>query len=162
MNSKFLYAATVAISLASSFALADEAPVSRAQVNTELKQAIASGSLQRTEYAPGADRTEPLAASTKTRGDVALELAQERAARKVLLGSNANRNYNPLGTQIFATSTLTRTEVKEDVREAAANGTLQRTDFDYDAAAVARRANAHAASAGFAQRLKARFSRTHG
>ena len=149
MNSKLLYAATVAISLASTLALADEAPT-------------ANSTPQRIEYGPGADRVAPSAVSTKTRGEVARELAQYRESRKVLLGTNANSNYNPLGTQIFATSSLTRAEVKADVREAAANGTLQRTDYDYEAASVARRANAHAASTGFAQRMKAKFSHTQG
>ena len=44
--------------------------------------------------------------------------------------------------------------MKVEVRKAAANGTLQPTDYD-DAALVARRVSAHAASVGVAQRIKA-------
>ena len=50
MNSKFLYAATVAVSLISTLAMADEAPPTRAQVNAEVQQARGNGTLQRTDY----------------------------------------------------------------------------------------------------------------
>lgn len=157
MNSKFLYAATIAVSLISTLALADEAPATRAQVNAELRQAIVDGTLQRSDYGVDAYRANQ-GVSTKTRAQVATELAQASAARKTLVGPEANRTFNPYGTQIHETSTLARAAVKQEVLEAAANGTLQRTDYD-DAALVARRANAQAASAAFAQRLKAKFSR---
>ncbi|HWI11298.1 MAG TPA: DUF4148 domain-containing protein [Burkholderiaceae bacterium] len=157
MNSKFLYAATVAISLISTFAMADEAPATRAQVNAELRQAIVDGTLQRSDYS--ADSYRLLArTSTKTRAQVGVELAQDKAARAALVGPDADRSYNPYGTQIHETSTLARSAVKEEVLEAAANGTLQRTDYD-DPALLARQARAHAASAIFAQRLKAKFAR---
>lgn len=156
MNSKFLYAATVAVSLISTLAMADEAPATRAQVNAELHQAIVDGTLQRSDYGDDAYRANQ-GVSTKTRAQVATELAQAGAARKTLVGPDANRTYNPYGTQIHETSTLARAAVKQEVLEAAANGTLQRTDYD-DAALVARRANAQAASAAFAQRVKAKFS----
>ena len=157
MNSKLLYAATIAVSLISTLAMADQAPVSRAQVSAELEQAIANGTLQRTDYDTGSYRPQVLV-STQTRAQVGVELAQARTARKALIGPDANRRYNPFGTQILETSTLARSEVKAEVRQAAASGTLQRTDYD-DAALIARRANAHAASATFAQRIKAKFSR---
>lgn len=50
MNSKLLYAATLAVSLISTLAMADEAPLTRAQVNAETQQAIANGTLRRTDY----------------------------------------------------------------------------------------------------------------
>ena len=160
MNSKFLYAATVAVSLISTVAMADDAPVSRAQVNAETQQAITNGTLQRTDYDSGSFRPQP-ARSTLTRDQVAIELAQATAARKMLVGPDANRIYNPSGTQIFQTSTLARSEVKSETLQAAANGTLQRTDYD-DVASLTRKANQHAASAIFAQRFKAKFSKNQG
>jgi hypothetical protein len=158
MNSKFLYAATVAVSLISTLAMADEAQVTRAQVNAELRQAVANGTLQRSDYGPDADRANPAGTSTKTRAQVGVELAQAKAARATLTGPDANRTFNPYGTRVHESSTLARSDVNEAVREAAANGTLQRTDYDYDdAAQVARNAKAHAAGTAFAQRVKAKF-----
>ena len=157
MNSKFLYAATVAVSLISSLAFADEAPVTRAQVNAETQQAIANGTLRRTDYDVGSYRPQAVT-SNVTRQQVAVELAQARQARKALVGPDANRTYNQFGTQILETSTLARSEVKDDVLQAARAGTLQRTDYD-DVASLTRRANQHAASATFAQRVKAKFAR---
>jgi len=162
MNSKFLYAATVAISLISTLAMADEAPVTRAQVNADLRQAIVDGTLQRSDYSADSYRQVGIA-STKTRAQVGVELAQAQAARATLIGPEANRTFNPYGTRVHETSTLARSEVKEQVREAAANGTLQRSDYDYDdAALVARDAKAHIAGAAFAQRVKAKFSQKQG
>ena len=85
MNSKLLFAATVAISVLSSVAMADEAtaaePVTRAQVQSELADAIANKTLQRTDY----DVDRPSAAvSTRTRADVAADLAVAKTARKAL------------------------------------------------------------------------------
>ena len=157
MNSKFLYAATIAVSLVSTLAMADEAPATRAQVKAELRQSIVDGTLQRSDYSADSYRAVGNA-STATRAQVGVEMAQAKAARARLVGPDANRTYNPYGTSILETSTLARSEVKDDVRTAIANGTLQRTDYDYDSALVARRANAQAASAKFAQRLKAKFS----
>lgn len=137
MNSKFLYAATIAVSLISTVAMAGEA--------------------QDREYGRDAYRTETTQSSV-TRSQVAAELAQAKQARKALVGPDANSNYNPSGTQIFQTSTLARSEVKAETLQAAAAGTLQRTDYD-DAASLTRKANQHAASANFAQRFKAKFSK---
>ena len=50
MNSKFLYVATIAVSLLSTLAMADQGVVSRSQVKAELSQAIANDTLQRTDY----------------------------------------------------------------------------------------------------------------
>jgi Domain of unknown function (DUF4148) len=160
MNSKFLYAATVAVSLISTYAVADANPLTRAQVNAELQQARADGTLQRTDYDNGDTRPQ-IAASTTTRAQVGAERARDAAARKALVGPYANERYNPYGAEIFETSTLARSEVKNDVLQAAANGTLQRTDYD-DATLVARRAHQHEAASTFAQRMKARFAKDHG
>lgn len=160
MNSKFLYAATLAVSLISTFAMADAAPLSRAQVNADTQQAIRLGTLPRTDYDTGSYRPQPVA-SNVTREQVAIELAQAKTARKALFGPDANRIYNPFGTQILETSTLARSDVKNEVLAAAANGTLQRTDYD-DVASLTRKANQHASSATFAQRVKARLSRSQG
>ena len=156
MNSKLLFAATVAISVLSTVALADEGvPATRAQVQAELNQAIANGTLQRTDYDAGRAAT---TTSSTTRADVAADLAASKAARKGLLGPDANRTYNAFGTDILKHSTLTRAEVKSDVRQAAAAGTLQRTDYD-DAVLAARRADQHAAApARLAERVKSVFS----
>ena len=162
MNSKFLYAATVAVSLLSTLAMADEAPaatapLTRAQVKADLAKAITNGTLQRTDYdAPGM-----VAASTRTRDQVVADMAVAKAGRKRLQGPDANRSYNLYGAEIYQPSVVTRAEVKADVRQAAAAGTLQRTDYD-DAVLIARRANAHVASSKFAQRVKAALSRSEG
>ena len=159
MNSKLLYAATVAISLISTLAMADEAPLTRAQVNAELGRAIASGTLQRTDYDSYSRDTAAL--SIKSRTQLAVELADAKTARKALLAPDRSATYNPFGTEILKTSLLTRADVKADVLAAAADGTLQRTDYD-DAALVARRANAHAAAPKLAQRVKAALARGQG
>jgi len=159
MNSKLLFAATIAISLASTLALADEAPLTRAQVQADLNQAIATRTLQRTDY-DATPNTVAATPSDRTRADVAADLAANKTARKALLGPLKDRSYNPYGTEIFARSTLSRGEVKAEVQQAAANGTLQRTDYD-DTALVARRVQQHnAAPAKLAQRVKAVFSRS--
>ena len=161
MNSKLLFAATVAISVLSSVAMADEgaAPVTRAQVNADLARAVAAHTLQRSDYDAsdyGVSSAAPV--STVTRAQTVADLADAKAARKVLRGPDANRTYNPYGTEIYKRSILTRAEVKSEVQQASANGTLQRTDYD-DAALVSRRTQQHAASSHLAQRVKAAFSR---
>lgn len=157
MNSRILYAATVAISLIGTAALADAAPATREQVAAEVQQARAAGTLQRTDYDTGAYRTQPVGAGL-TRADVVAGIAQARADRQTLAGPLADGRYNPYGTQVLATSTLARSDVKNEVLAAAANGTLQRTDYD-DAALLARKANQHVASVRLAQRLKAKTGR---
>ena len=152
MNSKFLYIATIAISLLSTLAMADEAPVTREQVKAELASAIADGTLQRTDY--GTDARALTTASNRTRDQVSLAYASAKAARKTLNGSDANGTYNPFGAEVRKPSIVTRAEVKADVLQAAADGTLQRTDYD-DPAQAERRANAHVAAPTFAQQVKA-------
>ena len=156
MNSKLLFAATVAVSLISTVAMADQAPVTREQVKAELAQAIATHTM-RTDYDTSSTAT--VSTSDRTRADVVADLAQAKIARQALIGPNANRTYNQYGTEILKTSVLARAEVKNEVLQAAAAGTLQRTDYD-DAALLARRANQHTAPSKLAQRIKAAFSRS--
>jgi Domain of unknown function (DUF4148) len=160
MNSKLLYAATVAVSLLSlsTFAMADEAPVTREQVKADLAKAEANGTLQRSDY----DFLKaPASTSTRTRSQIVAELYQDKAERRTLKGPDADRNYNPDGIAIYRTSVLSRAEVVNEVQQARADGTLQRNDYD-DAAQLARSAPQHATSTYFAQRLKAKFSRKQG
>lgn len=160
MNSKFLYAATIAVSLISTLAMADQAPATRAQVRADTQQAIANGTLRHSDYDIGSYRPQAIT-SNVTRSQIATELAQAKTARKALIGPDANRIYNQFGTQILETSTLARSEVKNEVLQAQAAGELQRTDYD-DAAALTRKENQHAASATFAERFKAKFSKNVG
>ena len=163
MNSKLLYIATVAISLASTLALADEATAApaktRAEVRAELNAAIADHTLLRTD--PEIDARNTAGVSTKPRGQVVAELAADQAARRQLKGPLANRTYNPFGTAILASSTLPRSEVVAEVRQAAADGTLYRTDYD-DPAVVGQRATGRVAGPTLAQRLKGVLARLHG
>lgn len=143
MNAKFLFAATVAVSALATFAsttvLADEinAPLTRAQVTAQLEQARANGTLQKTDYDFGvAARSESPAVS---RSDVLATLATKPSA--LLANSSArNRSYNPFGTELIQASTVSRAAVKTETREAVANGTLPRTDYEYDQSQVTRRA----------------------
>ena len=161
MNSKLLYAATVAISVLGSLAMAGSAvaapgPLSRAEVSAELASAAASGTLQRTDYDfLGASAS---SASQTPRSQIVAEMVEANASRKGLVGPQASRLYNPFGTEILRPSIVTRAEVKAEVLQAAAEGRLQRTDYD-DATMVDRRASAHLASAKFAQRVKAALAR---
>ena len=160
MDRKLLYAATVAVSVISTAAMADAAPATRAQVNAEVQQARVAGTQQRTDYDSGAYRAQPVTAGA-TRAEVVAAIGQARADHLALVGPFADERYNPYGSQVLATSTLARSEVRNEVLVAAASGTPQRTDYD-DAASVSRKAKQHAASVRFAQRLKARSSRDAG
>jgi opacity protein-like surface antigen len=163
MDSKLLFAATIAVSVLSTLALADEAnaatrTLTRAEVQAEVAQAMANGTLQRSDYDYGA--TTSATVSTQTRAQVDSELAAAQASRRSLVGPDANRTYNPYGTAILQASNVTRAQVKADVLQAAADGTLRRTDYDYGAL-VARPAHVHAPSR-FAQRIKAALARLEG
>ncbi len=143
MNAKLLFAATVAVSALATFAsstvLAGEinAPLTRAQVTAQLEQARANGTLQKTDYDFGvASRSE---SPSLSRSDVLATLATKPSA--LLANSSArNNNYNPFGTELMQASTVTRAAVKTETCEAVANGTLPRTDYEYDQSQVARRA----------------------
>jgi uncharacterized membrane-anchored protein len=143
MNAKLLFAATLAVSALATFAsttvLADEinAPLTRAQVTAQLEQARANGTLQTTDYDFGvAGRSQNPSLS---RSEVLATLAAKPSA--LLANSSArNRSYNPFGTELLQTSVVSRAAVKTETREAVANGTLPRTDYEYDQSQVARRA----------------------
>lgn len=143
MNAKFLFAATVAVSALATFAsttvLADEinAPLTRAQVTAQLEQARANGTLQTTDYDFGAAGRSQ--SPSLSRSEVLATLAAKPNA--LLANSSArSRSYNPFGTELIQASTLTRAAVKTETLEAVANGTLPRTDYEYDQSQVARRA----------------------
>ncbi len=148
MNAKLLFAATVAVSAFATFAstavLAAEinAPLSRAQITSQLEQARANGTLQKTDYDfGGASRSESLALS---RSEVVATLAAKPSA--LLANSSArSRNYNPFGAELLQASAVTRAAVKSETLEAVANGTLPRSDYEYDQNVVARRVNDKAA-----------------
>ncbi len=223
MNSKILYIATLALSLASTLALADQdAPLTRAQVQAQARQAAADGTLHAAEYylrfygdtptqsnltraqvqaqAQQAEADGTLHAaeyylrfygnaptqSEVTRAQVQAQ-AQQAAAdgtlhvadyylrfygnaptqsnltraqvESELVGARdehlpspiAEANYRPFET-VPSDSTLTRSEVKKEVLVAAANGTLEVTEFN-DAASKARLAQQHVAGNRLAQRL---------
>lgn len=150
MNAKLLFAATVAVSLASTLAMADEAPLTRQQVVQELNQAAANGTLQKTDY--DFEKIDRATVSTKTRAQVVAELAAAKQASPLLVGDSAkSRLYNPYGTELLQPSTVTRAEIKADVVQAMRDGTLPRTDYEYDQALVSRRVNAHSAKPILAQ-----------
>ena len=142
MNAKLLFLATVAVSLASTLAMADEAPLTRAQVVGELNQAAASGTLQRTDY--DFDKA-PATVSTKSREQVVAELAAAKRPNPLLVSlSDRSRTYNQFGTELLRPPTLARAEVKAEVVQALRDGTLPRTDYEDDRALVARRIQNHA------------------
>lgn len=126
MNSKLLFATTLAASLASSLAMAGEAPLTRAQVVSEFNQAAAAGTL----LVSDADfANAPIIAQgpALTRAQVAGEVAAARADGTLLM-SDADFAWNTTP----APSTLTRAAVEAEVREAIATGTLLRSDSDFN------------------------------
>ena len=153
MNRKFLlYVATVAVSLVSTFAMAGEDAPTRDQVIGKFFAARADGTLLRTDY--DIENAVLKAGPGVSRAQMVADAAAASASRKALKGSDANRTYNPFGTDIQRVSTLARAEAKADVLQAAAEGTLRRTDHD-DAASVARAGKARQAGDRLAQRARA-------
>ena len=136
MNSKFLYVATIAVSLLSTLAMADEGALSRTQVQAELSKAIANGTLQRTDYDVGIRSVASV--STTSRANVVEEFELARAS-----GTLQRTDYDSGARDTFNVSTTTRAAVVEQLKVAITNGTLQRTDYDDDQALVARRAAEH-------------------
>lgn len=141
MNAKLLFAATVAVSALATFAsstvLADEInpPLTRAQVTAQLEQARADGTLQRTEQDfYNADRA---ARSVRSRAEVVAELEVAKA-NPVRVDHNSSLDANPFGADWYAASTLTRSQVKAETREAIALGTIPRNDYEYSQNVVAR------------------------
>lgn len=140
MNAKLLFAATVVASalagLASTAAMAqpNEQGLTRAEVQADYARAVANGTLRKNDY--DFDKFD-FKGSTTTRAQVVADLGR---GGPQLIGSAANRRYNPFGRELTQTSTLARADVKAEVLQAVANGTLPRTDYDFDQVQVARRA----------------------
>jgi len=147
MNAKLLFAATVAVSLASTLAMAD--PLSREQVNAQYAAAAANGTLQRTDY--DFDRADRAPVSTKSRAQTASEYAAAKQPNPLLVSqSDRSSMYNPFGAELRQPSTLARADVKADVVAAVRDGSLPRTDYEYDSSLVSRRIHEHAARPVFA------------
>jgi len=139
MNAKILYAATVALALASSLAVAQESqPLTRAEVNKAWAQAKADGTLRKNDY--DYDTNDFKAQSTLSRDQVIAEMQVPRDP--ALIGPLRNRTYNPGGMENLRVSTLPREQVKAEVLAARREGTLRRTDYDDEIVQVARRAPA--------------------
>src|SRR4051812_47814961 len=136
MNAKILYAATIALAVASSFAVAaDDQPLTRAEVNKAWSQAAADGTLRKNDY--DYDASDFKAGSARSRDEVIAELRVPRDP--ALIGPLRNRTYNPAGMETLRVSTLPRAQVKADVITAIREGTLRHTDYDDEAVLTARR-----------------------
>ena len=162
MNAKLLFAATVALAVASSFAQAADTntPLTRAEVKAEVQRTIADGTLPRTEYGLSYGARAAVGPSTATRSQVVaeLQLAQGTAGYRATLASD----YNDYPSEINRASTVTRAQVKAEVAQAIADGTLPVSDYAGDRQFVSTHTKAPAvnrASATFAQRLKSVFGR---
>lgn len=143
MNAKLLYAATVALALASGMAMADESqPLTREQVTKALDQAVADGTMRRNDY--DYDRYEDRAPSTRTRDEVVADMKASRPD-KALVGPLRNHTFNPAGMETLRVSTLPRAEVKAQVVAAVRDGTLRHSDYDDVPVRTARRAARNAA-----------------
>jgi len=136
MNAKILYAATVALALASSLAAAQESqPLTRAEVNKAWAQARADGTLRKNDY--DYDANDFKAPSTLSRDQVIAEMRVPRDP--ALIGPLRNRSYNPGGMENLRVSTLPREQVKAEVITARRDGTLRRTDYDDEVIYAVRR-----------------------
>ena len=137
MDARLLFATTVSLAVASSFALADEAqPQSREQVRAEYQQAAANKTLP-TEYDFGA--REYNATSSKTRAEVIADMTAARRAN-TLVGPMRNRSYNPSGTDNLRPPTVSRTDVRAEVTAAVRDGSLRRSDYDDVPVTISKRA----------------------
>ena len=136
MNAKILYAATIALAVASSLAVAEEVqPLTRAEVNKAWAQGAADGTLRKNDY--DFDVNDFKGPSTRSRAEVVAELRVPR--NPALIGPLANRSYNPGGTEALLASTLPRAQVKAEVITARREGTLRRTDYDDEVIYAVRR-----------------------
>ena len=136
MNAKSLYAATIALAVASSLAAAEEVqPLTRAEVNKAWAQGAADGTLRKNDY--DFDVNDFKGPSTRSRAEVVAELRVPR--NPALIGPLANRTYNPAGIETLQVSTLPRAEVKAEVLAAVRAGTLRRTDYDDEVQYAVRR-----------------------
>ena len=162
MNAKLLFAATLTLAIASSFAQAADTttPLTRADVKADVQRAIANGTLPRTEYGLSYGARDAVGPSTTTRSQVVAELqaAQRAAGYRATLASD----YNSYPADLNRASTVTRAEVKAEVAQAIADGTLPVSDYAGDRQFVTTHAKApvaNRASAPLAQRLKAALGR---
>ena len=137
MNSKFLFATTLGLALASSWALADEG-TTRAAVKADTQQAARAGKLHRTDYDDDL-ASRPAPGSSVSREQVVAALKTPTDAR--LVGPLRSRNYNPYGTETMRQPIYNRADVKADVLEARAAHTLRPAGEagDLDVAAAPRR-----------------------
>jgi hypothetical protein len=139
MNAKLLFAATVAVALASTYAVADELkPLSRADVVADYQQAGANGTLRKNDY--DYDAHDLGALSTRTRAEVIAEYAAARTDHR-LIGPLRNRSYNPAGLEVLRQPVFARADVKAQVLAARQDGTLRTSDYDDVPVTVARRAH---------------------
>jgi hypothetical protein len=122
MNTKLLYAATLSLALASSYALADDAPLGRADGIAQAQQAAKSGAPHRTDWDDEL-AARPAAGSSIGRDKVLAALKAPADAR--LVGPLRNKSYNPYGTETMRAPAVSRAEVKTQVLEARADGTLR-------------------------------------
>jgi hypothetical protein len=122
MNTKLLFATTMALAAASTCALADQAPVSRAAVTADTQQAARAGKLHRTDYDDEL-AARPAPGSQTTRKDVVAKLKAPRDAR--IVGPLRSGSYNPWGTETMRDPIYARAEVKAEVLEARAEHTLR-------------------------------------
>jgi len=138
MNARFLFATTLGLAVASSWALADEAPVSRAAVAAEAQQATHAGTLHRTDYDDEL-AARPTTGSTVSRSAVIAAMNTPRDPR--IVGPLRSRTYNPFGTETLRYPMYSRSEVKAAVLEARAEHTLRPAGEagDLDVAAAPRR-----------------------
>ena len=145
MNAKILYAATVALALASSLAMADESQsMAREQVANAWNQAAADGTLRHNDY--DYDKIDVRSLSSRTRREVVAEMAASRP-NPALIGPMRNRTYNPAGMEALRVSTLPRAEVKAELLAAVREGTLRHSDYDDLPVRTAHRATRNAAPA---------------
>ena len=122
MNAKLLFATTMGLALASSLALAEEAPVTRAAVIADYQQAARAGQLHRNDYFDEL-ASRPAPESQVPRAQVLAELKAPRDPR--LIGPLLSRNYNQFGTELMREPIYSRADVKADVLQARAEHTLR-------------------------------------
>ena len=139
MNAKLLVATTMGLALASSLALADEAPsATRAAVIADYQQAARAGRLHRNDYDDEL-ASRPAPQSQVERTQVLAKLKAPTDPR--LVGPLRSRTYNQYGTELMHDPIHTRAEVRADVLEARAEHTLRPPGEagDVDVAATPRR-----------------------
>ena len=122
MNAKLLFATTMGLALASTLALADDAPVTRAAVIADYQQAAGAGQLHRNDYADEL-ASRPAPESEAARAQVLAALKAPRDPR--LVGPLRNRSYNQFGTDLMREPIYSRADVKVDVLQARTEHTLR-------------------------------------